>query len=145
MTDGKVDRDGCLTPPKKNPSGPSLGIKMSVPETEGGQDHDDILGFLGGGFQDPEDGDPPETMEADLHSGVTPMTEEVAGSGPSNAKKRKKSAPVPPDEFVGDRIKTLKTTITGVKSVGLQPMDTGIEGQIGPGHSIREARRRQDV
>ncbi len=27
---------------------------MSVPETEGGQDHDDILGFPGDGFQDPE-------------------------------------------------------------------------------------------
>ncbi len=43
------------------------------------------------------------------------MTEESASSGPSSAKKRRKSAPVPPDEFVGDRIKQLKTTITGFK------------------------------
>jgi hypothetical protein len=39
---------------------------------------------------------------------------------PNSAKKHKKSAPVPPDEFVGDRIKTLKTTITGLKSVDNQ-------------------------
>ena len=97
---------------------------------EGGQDHDDILGFPGDGFQDPEDGDPPETMETDLHSGAAPMTEEEAGSGPISVKKRKKSAPVPPDEFVGDRIKVLKTTITGVKSVD---------------NSKREAHRQQDV
>jgi hypothetical protein len=32
---------------------------MSVPEEEGGQDYDDILGFPGDGFLDPEDGDPP--------------------------------------------------------------------------------------
>jgi hypothetical protein len=89
---------------------------MSAPEAEGGQDHDDILGFPGDGFEDPQDGVPPETMGADLDSGDTPMTEEAAGSA-SSVKKRKKSAPVPPDEFVGDRIKTLKTTITGVKSV----------------------------
>ena len=45
--------------PKKKPSvHPCTGIKMSAPE-EGGQDHDDILGFLEGGFQDPEDGDLP--------------------------------------------------------------------------------------
>ena len=114
VTDGM----GGPTPPsvtKKNPSGPSLAIKMSVPETEGGQDHDDILGFPGDGFEDPQDGVPPETMGADLDSGDAPMTEEEAGS-PSSDKKRKKSAPVPPDEFVGDRIKLLKTRITGLKS-----------------------------
>ena len=55
-------------------------------------------------------------MEADFHSGAAPMTEEEAGSDPSSVKKRKKSAPVPPDEFVGDRIKLLKTRITGLKS-----------------------------
>jgi hypothetical protein len=49
---------------------------MSVPEAEGGQDHDDILGFPGDGFQDPEDGVPPETMEADLNSGSATLTEE---------------------------------------------------------------------
>jgi hypothetical protein len=53
-----------------------------------------------------------ETMGVDLDSGDTPMTEEAAGSG----KKHKKSAPVPPDEFDGDRIKLLKTRITGLKS-----------------------------
>ena len=76
-------------------------IKMSAPEAEGGQDRDDILGFPGDGYQDPQDGGPPETMEEDLDSGAAPMTQEAAGSGPSSAKKRKKSAPVPPDEFVG--------------------------------------------
>jgi hypothetical protein len=44
------------------------------------------------------------------------MTEESASSDPSSAKKRRKSAPVPPDEFVGDRIKQLKTTIAGLKT-----------------------------
>ncbi len=51
----------------------------------------------------------------DLNSDDTPMTEEAGGSS-SSAKKHKKSAPVPPDEFVGDRIKLLKTRITGFKS-----------------------------
>ena len=84
---------------------------MSVSEVEGGLDHDDILGFPGDGYQDPQDGDPPETMDEDLDSGAARMTEESAGSGPSSAKKRRKSAPVPPDEFVGNRIKELKTTL----------------------------------
>ena len=114
MTDGKVGRDGCLFPQKKASVRPCTGIKMSAP-AEGGQDHDDILGFPGDGFEDPQDGVPPETMGADLDSGDTPMTEEAAGSA-SSAKKRKKCAPVPPDEFVGDRIKLLKTRITGLKS-----------------------------
>jgi hypothetical protein len=43
---------------------------MLVPEAKGGQDHDDILGFPRDGFQDPEGGDPPETMETDFHSGT---------------------------------------------------------------------------
>jgi len=55
-------------------------------------------------------------MDEDLDSGAAGMTEESASSGPSSAKKRRKSAPVPPDEFVGDRIKQLKTTITGLKT-----------------------------
>jgi hypothetical protein len=91
-------------------------IKMSAPEAEGGQDRDDILGFPGDGYQDPQDGGPLETMDEDLDSGAAGMTEESASSGPSSAKKRRKSAPVPPDEFVGDRIKQLKTTITGLKT-----------------------------
>ncbi len=55
-------------------------------------------------------------MDEDLDSGAARMTEESAGSGPSRSKKRRKSAPVPPDEFVGDRIKGLKTTITDLKT-----------------------------
>jgi hypothetical protein len=94
----------------------SFRIKMSAPEAEGGQDRDDILGFPGDGYQDPQDGGPLETMDEDLDSGAAGMTEESASSGPSSAKKRRKSAPVPPDEFVGDRIKQLKTTITGLKT-----------------------------
>jgi hypothetical protein len=39
-------------PQNNHPSGPSLGIKMSVPESEGDQDHDDIL-IPGGRVQDP--------------------------------------------------------------------------------------------
>ena len=80
---------------------------MLVPETKGGQDHDDILGFPGDGFQDPEGGDPPETMETDFHSGTEPMTEEAAGSGPISVKNGKKCVPGPSDEFVTDRIKVL--------------------------------------
>ena len=67
-------------------------------------------------YQDPQDGCPPETMDEDLDSGAARMTEESAASGPSSAKKRRKGARVPPDEFVGDRIKELKTTITGLKT-----------------------------
>ncbi len=78
---------------------------MSAPEAEGGQDRDDILGFPGDGYQDPQDGGPPETMDGDLDSGAARMTEESAASGPGSVKKRRTSAPVPPDEFVGDRIK----------------------------------------
>jgi hypothetical protein len=73
------------------------------------------LAFPGDGFEHPQDGVPLETMGADLDSGDAPMTEEAAGSA-SSTKKRKKSAPVPPDEFDGDRIKLLKTRITGLKS-----------------------------
>ena len=119
MADGTVGRDGCLFPQKQHPfffSALSFRIKMSAPEAEGGQDRDDILGFPGDGYQDPQDGGPLETMDEDLDSGAAGMTEESASSGPSSAKKRKKSAPVPPDEFVGDRIKQLKTTITGLKT-----------------------------
>jgi hypothetical protein len=44
------------------------------------------------------------------------MTGQAGGSHASSAKKRKKSAPVPPDEVVGDRIKQMKTQITGRKA-----------------------------
>jgi hypothetical protein len=98
MADGTVGRDGCLFPQKQYPF--FFRIKMSAPEAEGGQDRDDILGFPGDGYQDPQDGDPLETMDEDLDSGAAGMTEESASSGPSSAKKRRKSAPVPLDEFV---------------------------------------------
>jgi hypothetical protein len=55
-------------------------------------------------------------MGSDLDSGDTPMTEESGGSTRST-KKHKKSTPGPPDEFVGVRIKLLKTRITGLKGV----------------------------
>jgi hypothetical protein len=55
-------------------------------------------------------------MDEDLDSGAARMTEESASSDPRSVKKHRKSAPVPPDEFVGDRIKQLKTTITGLKT-----------------------------
>jgi hypothetical protein len=35
---------------------------MSAPETEGGQDYDDILGFPGDGFKDKDDANPPESL-----------------------------------------------------------------------------------
>jgi hypothetical protein len=54
-------------------------------------------------------------MQEDLDSGAGEMTGQVGGSHASSAKKHKKSAPVPPDEVVGDRIKQMKTKITGLK------------------------------
>ena len=73
MADGTVGRDGCLFPQKQHPfffSALSFRIKMSAPEAEGGQDGDDISGFPGDGYQDPQDADPLETMdeEAQQHS-----------------------------------------------------------------------------
>ncbi len=73
MADGTVGRDGCLFPQKQHPfffSALSFLIKMSAPEAEGGQDRDDILGFPGDGYQDPQDGGPLETMDEDLDSGA---------------------------------------------------------------------------
>jgi hypothetical protein len=93
MADGTVGRDGCLFPQKQYPfyfSALSCRIKMSAPEVEGGKDRDDILGFPGDGYQDPQDGDPLETMDEDLDSGVARMTEESASSGPRSVKKRRK-------------------------------------------------------
>jgi hypothetical protein len=37
---------------------------MSAPETEGGQDYDDILGFPGDGFKDKDDGNPVEVRRS---------------------------------------------------------------------------------
>jgi hypothetical protein len=89
---------------------------MSGLEAEGGQDEDDILGFPGDGFLDPEVGDPLDTMQEDFDGGAAEMTGQAGGSHASSAKKRKKSAPVPPDEVVVDRIKQMKTQITGRKA-----------------------------
>jgi hypothetical protein len=61
-------------PKQKSSVRPCTGIKMSAPEAEGGQDHDDILRFPGDGFEDPQDGVPLETMGTELDSGDTPMT-----------------------------------------------------------------------
>jgi hypothetical protein len=53
-----------------------------------------VTGFPGDGYQDPQNGGPPETMDEDLDTGTTRMTEESAGSGPSSVKKHRKSARV---------------------------------------------------
>ena len=74
------------------------------------------MGFPGDGFLDPEVGDPLDTMQEDFDGGAAEMTGQAGGSHASSAKKRKKSAPVPPDEVVGDRIKQMKTQITGRKA-----------------------------
>jgi hypothetical protein len=58
--------------------------------------------------------DPDETTGRDLDGGDTPMDESGSAGGQGSVKKRKKSAVVPPDEFVTDRIKTLKKPICGV-------------------------------
>ncbi len=42
-----------------------------------------------------------------MDGGDTEMNEETPGSGQSTVKKPKTSAPVPPDDFVVDRIKAL--------------------------------------
>jgi hypothetical protein len=58
---------------------------MSAPESEGGQDRDDILGFPGDGYEDPQDGDPPETMDEDLDSGASNNQLLLAPAVPRNA------------------------------------------------------------
>ena len=116
MTDGQVGRHGCLVFKKKVCVRASRGSKMSGLEAEGGQDEDDILGFPGDGFLDPEVGDPLDTMQEDFDGGAAEMTGQAGGSHATSAKKRKKSAPVPPDEVVVDRIKQMKTQITGRKA-----------------------------
>ena len=87
---------------------------MSAPVEEGGQDYDDILGFPGDGFKDNDDTDPDETTARDLDGGDTPMDETGPPGGQGSVKKHKKSDVVPPDEFVSDRIETLKKTIGAV-------------------------------
>jgi hypothetical protein len=87
---------------------------MSATEQEGGQDDDGVLGFPGDGFKDNDDTDPDETTARDLDCGDTLMDETGSAVGQGSVKKRKKSDVVPPDQFVTDRIKTLKKTICGV-------------------------------
>jgi hypothetical protein len=65
---------------------------------------DPTLRFPGDGYQDPQDGVPPETMDEDLDSGAARMTEESAGSVPSSAKKRRKSVPVLSKSLSGEGI-----------------------------------------
>ena len=76
-------------------------MEISAPTTEGGHHYDDILGFPGDGFQD---------MDSD-----TELIEVSPSGCPISTKKRKASVPVPPDEFVDDRIKTFKKTVCGPK------------------------------
>ena len=115
MTGCPVGRDGCLQPKKKASDRPFTWMEMSAPVTEGGQDYDDILGFPGDGFQDKDAVDPVEVSEPTVEGGDTEMNEVAPSSGPSSVKKRKTSVPVPPDEFVDDRIKTFKKTVCGPK------------------------------
>ena len=86
---------------------------MSVSESEGGQDDDDILGFPGDGFVDKTDTDPGVIGEQDEEGDDTRIDETGGASSQDSVKKRKKSAVVLPDGFVTARIKTLKQTITG--------------------------------
>jgi hypothetical protein len=67
MTDGQGGRHGCLVFKKKACVRAS---KMSVLEAEGGQGEDDILGFPGDGFLDPEVGDPLDTIQEDFDGGA---------------------------------------------------------------------------
>ena len=92
------------------------GTDVSEPAAEGGQDYDDILGFPGDGFQDTSVVHPDETSDTVVEGGDTEMNETTPSSDPNSGKKHKTSAPVPPDDFVADRIKTLKKSMTGHKS-----------------------------
>jgi hypothetical protein len=65
------------------------------------------LGLSGDGYKDEDDADPAETREPDVDGGDTQMNETTADSAQSSVKKHRKSAPVPPDDFVVDRIKAL--------------------------------------
>jgi hypothetical protein len=79
---------------------------MSAPAVEGGQDCDDILGFPGDGFKDKDDTDPVEVREPVVDDGDSQINEESTDSGQSTVKKRKTTVPIPPDDFVVDRIKS---------------------------------------
>ncbi len=63
--------------------------------------------FPGDGFKDKDDANPDETREPVVDSGDTQMNEEATGSDQNTTKKHKTGAPVPPDDFVVDRIKEL--------------------------------------
>ena len=100
---------------KKSHPSALVGIATCAPAAEGGHDYDDILGFPGDGFQDKDAVEPAEASEPAVEGGDAEMNEAAPPSGPSSALKRKASAAVPPDDFVDDRIKTLKKTIGGCK------------------------------
>jgi hypothetical protein len=85
---------------------------MSTPEEEGG-DYYDILGFPGDGFNDMDDTNPDDPTQ-DLDGGHSPVKETGATCGQRSVKKHKKSDGVPLDNFVSDRIKTLKKPVCGV-------------------------------
>jgi hypothetical protein len=72
------------------------------------------LGFPGDGFKDKDDANPTEVRESVVDGGDSQMNEEADGSDQITTKKRqnttkkhKTSAPVPPYDFVVDRINTL--------------------------------------
>jgi hypothetical protein len=141
MTDGKVGRDGCLVFKKKGYVRSSCGSKMWIPEAEGGQDEDDILGFPGDGFLDPEVGDPLDTMQEDLDSGVAEMT------GVSRWFSRKQCQETQEECSCSSRrgrrgsYQANEDKDYGFEDCGQHTVDADIEGQLGPGHSKREARR----
>ena len=72
---------------------------------------------------DKDDTDPDETTETHLDAGDSPMDD--SGDACAQSKKRKKSAVVPPDDFVTDRIKELKKPICGVKGRDVQRTTNG--------------------
>ena len=73
--------------------------------------------FRGTGLtsENKDDDDPTEVREPTVDGGDTQMNETTAGSDQNSVKKHKTRVPVPPDDFVVDRIKTLKKTIGGLK------------------------------
>ena len=83
---------------------------MSESETVGGQDDDEILGFPGDGFKD---ANLAEVRDPSEDTGDSEMNEVEGVSGQDSTKKRKTNSPVPPDEFVTDRIKVLTDKIGG--------------------------------
>ena len=69
------------------------------------------MGFPGDGFQDKDAVDPAESSESVVEGGDSEMNETAPSSGPSSDKKHKTSDVVTTDDFVEDRIMTLKKTV----------------------------------